>query len=222
MLKLRVKQSTLEYYGFFIEPAFDLMGDFRALVKFLYKTFQRYNVSLGSFRFDGDSQDISSTAITVKLGLLGNFKLKFDQVYAISLDPDDEQLVSFFEMLVGVDEHLRGQVSNLSFKSHAFFYNSHCELLEGAATEFLRSLPSSGIPVPGEDLGSGVTLNWRDESMDAKVSLSIDHSLQVPGGLFINHRVILERDQVDYIPLAVTAQQLLRGTLVDIGLEFEE
>lgn len=222
MPKLRVIQNTFEYYGFFTKPAFDLMGDIRSLVKLLYTTFSDYGVGLGNFRLDGDASDPSTAAAFVRLGLRGVYRFKFDQVHATLNEFNSEQLPGFFEAIQIGDDHLRSTVSDLSFKTHAFFYNSHSELSEGTSTEFLRSLPGRDISVLGEDLGSGIIQNWRDPSIDANVSLTIDHSLQVKNGIFVSYRVLIDRDQVEYIPLAVNAQNLLYATLANVGLEFDE
>jgi len=221
MPTLRVKQNGIEYYGFYAEPVFDLMGDLGAIVKLFYNAFKSYGVNLASFRGEGDNQDLASTAVFVRIPSLGSFRFKFEQIQAISLDFNDEQLGTFFEMLQRADEQLRGRLPTLTFRSHMFVYTGHFELLAGTATEFLRGLPNRDIPVPGEDLGSGISFNWKDPALDAKVALSIDHSLLIPDGLFVNYRVVLDRDRLDYIPLAVTAQQLLFGTLASVGLEIE-
>lgn len=223
MPKLRMLQNSIEYYGFFIEPVFDLMGDVRSLLKLLHTTFSTYGVNLASFRLDGDASEPSSATAVVRLGDRGIYRFNFDQVQATLLNFTTEQLANYFETLQVADEHLRNSISNLSFKTHVFFYSSHSELSEGTSVDFFRQLPNPrNLPVPGEDLGTGFIQNWRDPTVDAKFSLTVDHSLKVKDGVFINYRVIMERDQVDYISLGATAQTLLYKTLANVGLEFEE
>lgn len=222
MPKLRVVQNSIDYYGFFTEPAFDLMGDVRFLVKLLYDTFSKYGAGLASFRVEGETQELSTTTIYVRLGPRGLYKLKFDQVQVTLNEFTIEQLAGFFEVIQVADEHFRGAISNLSFKSHAFFYSSHSEVLGSTSTEFLRSLPPRDMPVPGEDLGSGILQTWLDPYIEGKVAFNVDHSLQVKDGIFVSYRVLIEHDQLDYIPLAVTMQQSLYTALARVGLEFEE
>src|SRR6266404_4515228 len=83
-------------------------------------------------------------------------------------------------------------------------------------------LISSAFDVLGEDLGSGVLETWHDSQMDAKVRLSLDHSLQETDGLYLNYMVVFERDHINYIQTAHQSRKLLEATLSGIGLEFEE
>lgn len=222
MPKLVIEQNNIEYYGIFQEPALDFIGDLRALLKLLYGTFSNYGIGLSSFRVEGDAQEVAGLSVNVRLGVRGIYKFKFDHVVVTLSEFNSEQLAGFFETIQLAEEHLRGAISKLSFKTHAFFYTSHSKLSEGTATEFFRGLPSRDIPVYGEDLGSGVLQAWRDTSNDARCSLSVDHSAQVKDGIYVAYRVVIDRDQVDYIPLAVTAQQNLYKALASMDLEFDE
>lgn len=56
MLKLQVKQATVDYYGFFRVPAFNLIGETREIITGLSKTFAAHNVGLESFRIEGDGR----------------------------------------------------------------------------------------------------------------------------------------------------------------------
>jgi hypothetical protein len=227
MPTLRDKQSTLEYYGFFTAPAFDLMGELGDIVTVLYHAFKNYGVGLGSFRTEGDLNEIGAATVIVRLGPLGTFRFKFDQVHAIVVDITADQVGTFSEILQSADTELRELMGEFesdeefSFKTHAFVYTNHSEIIGTTSTEFLRSLPARDLQVPGEDLGSGLSLNWQDPALDARVSFSVDHSLQVKDGVFINYRVIADRDQLDYVPFTVAAQQQLYAVLGSIGLEFE-
>jgi hypothetical protein len=55
MIKLLVKQATVDYYGFFAAPAFNLIGEMRQIIAGLSKTFAAHNVGLGNFRMEGDA-----------------------------------------------------------------------------------------------------------------------------------------------------------------------
>lgn len=222
MKKLTVVQNNLEYHGFFAEPVFELMGDIRSLIKLAYKTFSVYGVSLGNFRLDGDASEPSSAAVHIRLGSRGIYKLKFELVNATLSGFDNEQVAGFFEMLQIANDSFREHLKELSFKSHLFFYTGHLQLEEGNSKEFLMSLPPRNISVVGDDLGSGIVQSWNDQDIGGKVSFTLDHSLLVDGALFVNYRVIIERDKVDYIPLAFIAQQRLYSVLANLGLEIDE
>lgn len=222
MLKLRIAQNTVDYHGFFGQPAFELMGDARSVVQLLYNTFAVYGVSLTSLRLDGDAAEPSTAMAVVRLGRRGVYRFKFDQIQATLADFDDEQLTGFVEALQLADEYLRATIKQLSMKTHAFFYSSHSMLSEGTSIDFFRRLPGAHLPVPGEDMGSGVIQNWRDLDLGARFSLTLDHSLAYNGGVFLNYRVVLDRDRIDYAALAAKARHLLTEMLASMGLELDE
>jgi hypothetical protein len=221
MIKLQVKQANVDYYGFFAAPAFSLFGEMRAIITGLSKAFAVHNVGLGSFRIEGDASEPSTIAAVVLLGRFGIYKFKFDQVQA-SLsgftDDDIEGMISVVEKGSG---WVRGAVDDFAFKSHAFLYWSHSALSHGTSSSFLLSLPRRPTPVFGDDLGSGIVETWHDPEMDAKVRLTLDHSLKEPDGLYVSYMVLFERDDIDFVAVAQQSRRLLEKILNGIGLEFE-
>jgi hypothetical protein len=176
-------------------------------MRLLYETFSGYGASLSSFKLE-DSQEASATTVYVRLGLRGTYKLKFDQSQAALSDFTDEQLGGFAEMLQTADEHLRGNISNLQYRTHAFFYNSHCES-SSKSTEFLRDLVSDkGIVPLGDDLGSGVILNWHDPNMNANVSIA-------------ELKAVREEERGEEIPITPFAFTMARMVLSAAFNEFD-
>ncbi len=222
MPKLQVQQATVDYYGFFAAPAFNLMGEMREIITGLSKTFAVHKVGLGSFRMEGESTDPSTAAAVVRLGRFGIYKFKFDQVQASLSGFAEDDLEGMISVIEKGNAWVRGSVSDFAFKTHAFLYQSHSTLSEGTSSSFLLSLPRRPIAILGEDLGSGVLETWHDSQMDARVRLSLDHSLQETDGLYLNYMVVFERDDINYVQTAHQSRKLLEATLSGIGLEFEE
>jgi len=57
--------------------------------------------------------------------------------------------------------------------------------------------------------------------MDAKIRLTIDHSLQEQDGIYVNFMVTLERDKIDLSGIAQRGISLLESIVTDLGLEFD-
>jgi len=186
MLKLLIQQANIDYYGFFATPAFNLMGDSQTILAGLYKTFAPYNLGLGNFKLEGDLSEPSTNAVVVRLGRFGIFRFKFDQVQASLNQFSDEDLAGMVSVIEKGTSWVREAITDLAFKTHAFVYIGHGTLSEGTSRDFLLSLPRRATPILGEDLGSGIVESWHDANLDAKVRLTIDHSLQQQDGLFIN------------------------------------
>lgn len=222
MQKLLISQANVDYYGFFTSPAFDLIGDPQKILKGLYDTFSAHNIGLNNFRIEGDLSEPSTQGVLVRLGRFGTYRFKFDQVQATINGFSDSDLEGMVSAVDSGDRWLREQVKDLRFKNHIFLYASHGRLSGATSSEFLLSLPRRNLPVLGEDLGSGLLETWRDTVMDAKVRISIDHSLQEVDGLFLNYMVAFERDNIDYFDVARKARALLEVCLEQLGVEFGE
>jgi hypothetical protein len=222
MVKLFVQQATVDYYGFFSTPAFSLIGELRQIIAGLSKTFAANNVGLGNFRMEGDAVEPSTAAAVVRLGRFGVYKFKFDQVQASLNGFTDDDLEGMISVIEKGNAWVRESVTDFAFKTHAFIYQSHSTLSDGTSSSFLLRLPRRPIPVLEEDLGSGILETWHDPQMDAKVRLSLDHSLQVTDGLYVHYMVVFERDNINYVETAHQSRKLLEATLQQIGLEFGE
>lgn len=222
MPKLLVQQANVDYYGFFASPAFDLIGELRLIIAGLSKAFAAHNVGLGNFRMEGDAVEPSTAAAIVRLGRFGMYKLKFDQVQVSLSGFTDDDLEGMISIIEKGNSWVRETAKDFAFKTHAFLYSSHSALSDGTSSSFLLNLPRRPIPIFGEDLGSGILETWHDPEMDAKVRLSLDHSLQVTDGLYINYMVVFERDIIDYVEAAHQSRKLLEQSIKGIGLEFEE
>jgi len=198
------------------------MGEMREIVAGLSKTFAAHNVGLGNFRLEGDAVEPSTAAAVVRLGRFGIYRFKFDQVQANLNGFTDDDLEGMISVIEKGNAWVRESVTSFAFKTHAFLYQSHSTLSDGTSSSFLLNLPRRPTPVLGEDLGSGLLETWRDSEMDAKVRLTLDHSLQETDGLYINYMVVFERDDINYAETAHQSRKLLEATLREIGLEFEE
>jgi len=222
MLKLQVKQATVDYYGFFAAPAFNLIGEMREIITGLSKTFAVHKVELGSFRIEGDASEPSTVAWVVRLGRFGIYKFKFDQVQASLSGFTDDDLEGMSSVIEKGNGWVREAADDFAFKNHAFVYSSHGSLSHGTSSSFLLSLPRRPTPTFGDDLGSGIIETWHDPEMDAKVRLTLDHSLlQEPDGLYVSYMVLLERDDINYVAVAQQSRRLLESILNGIGLELE-
>ena len=71
MIKLLVKQATVDYYGFFAAPAFNLIGEMRQIITGLSRAFSAHSVGLGNFRMEGDAVEPSTASAVVRLGRFG-------------------------------------------------------------------------------------------------------------------------------------------------------
>jgi hypothetical protein len=222
MQKLLVQQANVDYYGLFTAPAFSLIGEMRQIIEGLSEAFSANNVGLGNFRLDGDVSEPSSASVTVRLGSFGLYKFKFEQVQASLGAFSDDDLEGFISVIAKGNKWLREKVNDFSFRSHIFSYASHNIIVDTTSTAFLTALPRRSIPIPGEDLGSGLLETWHDKEMNARIRLSLDHSLQTQDGLYISYMVVFDRDGINYVDDAHRSRKLLEQYLANVNLQFSE
>ena len=222
MQTLFVQQANVDYYGLFSAPAYNLIGEVKQIIEGLAQAFVSNNVGLGNFRLDGDVSEPSYATVTVRLGSFGLYKFKFDQIQANLAAFSDDDLEGFISVIKKGNGWVRENVHNFSFKTHIFSYGSHSTMPDKTSTEFLKALPRRNVPVPGEDLGSGLLETWHDKEVDARVRLSLDHSLQWQDGIYINYMVVFDRDEIDYVDCAHHARKLLESYLAHLNLQFAE
>lgn len=123
----------------------------------------------------------------------------FDQVQASPSGVTDDDVEGMISVIEKGNGWVRGAIDDFAFKSHVFIYSSHGALSDGTSSSFLLSLPRRPTPVLGDDLGSGIVETWHDPEMDAKVRLTLDHSLKEPDGLYVSYMVLFERDDINYV-----------------------
>jgi len=223
MPKLLVQQVSLDYYGFFRAPAYDLMGEGPKIMGGLARAFSSHNIGLGNFRTEVDVTDPSANAIVVTLGRFGIYRFKFDQVQASLRNfTDDSDIAGFISVVEKGDAWLRSSIENFAFRSHAFIYSSHSALSEGTSQSFLLGLPRRPTPVIGKDLGSGILETWDEPDLGARVHLTVGHSLVQTDGIYINYMLIFEHEQIDYAGTASKSRAVLDQALGSLGLAFWE
>src|SRR5258708_36021012 len=125
MNKLLVQQASVDYYGFFAAPAFNLMGEMREIITGLSKTFAAHKVGLGSFGMEGEAVEPSTAAVVVRLGRFGIYKFKFDQGQANLNGFTDDDLEGMISVIEKGKAWVRESATDFAFKTHAFLYQSH-------------------------------------------------------------------------------------------------
>ena len=221
MRTLTVNRNQIDYVGTFERPAFSLVGNTR-IMEGLYDAFSVYQVTLADFRLDTGATVATDFGVNVFLKSLGQYRLRFDRVEWSVSGFVDEDMPRLPEVLKKGEEWLRTMEPSLSFKSHTFVYNAHCQLSEGTSKEFLLGLHRNDDLNLGESLGNGLIHSWRDTNIGGRFNLVIDHSLFVKDGIFIQLISLIEDDQTDHSVVFAAGQTALNQALNNIGLQLEQ
>lgn len=221
MLRLLIKQNVAEYMGAYTRPPFSLWGDGRTLLEGLHDAFAPFQVSLKDFRVDGTPEDPSSQTVKVYLGLSGQYRFRFDRIEATITNGTADELRLLPGILHRGSAWLREVVQGFTFKSHLFSYGAHCSIAEGSSETFLSSLHTPQLAALGTPRGSGIIFHAEDARRSWRVQLTVDHSLLVDNGIFLQFAVLVSQDQLDYQEFVSEAEIMLRESLGVLGLALE-
>jgi hypothetical protein len=221
MLRLLTQQNVAEYKGAFTRPPFSLWGDGRTLLEGLHGTFSEFRVSLKDFRVEGTAEDPSSQTVKIYLGSTGQFLFSFDRIEAVVANGTAEEIKRLPSIIENGAAWLREAVQAFTFQSHLFSYTAHCSLSEGTSEMFLGGLPTPQLPGLGTPRGSGVIFHADDAVRARRFQLTLDHSLLVENGLFLQVSVLALEDRVDYSVLMTETESLLRDSLATLGLSLD-
>jgi hypothetical protein len=222
MQKLLVQRNELDYVGLFSEPALSLWGDGKKILQGMFTAFRQHQVSLADLRNDSSSLHPSDQVVTVKFGTIGEYRFKFDRVELTLVNFTRNSLLEVPKLLTAGDGWLRSVIPGFTFKTHLFACLSHSELDHGTSQEFLRDLSSLDIPGVGISEGCGIIYHWDVKEKGWRVQFTIDHSLSVDNGLFLNYLIRPSGDRIDYVSFIAEGTELFDRMLSKIGLEAED
>ena len=222
MLRLLVKQNVAEYMGAYTRPPFSLWGDGRTLLEGLHDAFAPFDVGLKDFRVEGTPEDPASQTVKIYLGLTGQYRFRFDRVEATITNGTADELRLLPSILDSGAAWLRQAVENFTFRSHLFSYGVHCSIAEESSETFLTNLQTPQLTRLGTPRGSGVIFHAEDTQRSWRLQLTIDHSLLVENGIFVQFVVLVPQDVVAYPQFISEAETVLRESLNTLGLTLED
>lgn len=220
MRKLYVGETTMSYEGFFEQPIFSLWKNGSDLAENIFNVYSSYDVDLANISFNkGDN--LGEKWIKIDIENLGEYKLSLQGIECITENFENNEL-RFFELLQHTDHWLRSTVDGLKYRFHSLEYGGHGELDEGIAQDFLQKFHNRKLKAVDLNLANGIIFNWIDYKTGGRFHIEVDHSLDVPDGLFFRYLFLLEKDRVNYLDLGKYYMNVLKDVLAEINLELEE
>lgn len=222
MPNLLIQQNYLSYRGVFSSPALSLWGNGARIMGGLLGAFEPFGATLGGVSVD----EVTSRPADQRIGLIlpggVGYTFRLEGVEAEIRDFEAQVLPDFAEFLSKGDGWLRDEVSDLGYSSHLFSYASH-SALDGDedSSSFLASITDVSLPRLGRNRGTGLILHADSDDGKTRYQLTLDHSLMVEGGLFLQFVVIKTQDQIDFNGVLEHVTQELGVALEQFGLRME-
>jgi hypothetical protein len=216
MIKLIPQHRQVVYTALFSKPAFALYGKGAELLEGCFDVLAPFNTSLSEMRVTAFTPSPSDQSLSMEFGQSSVFRFKLDRI-EVSINAG-EDFASLPEVLDRAGGWLRSVVKQFSFQTHQFILSVHNKLSEGTSERFLLGLSTVDIPRIGISRGSGIIYHWITDQ-NWSVQLVVDHSVQIPDGLFIQLLVRTEADRLDHAAVLKMGDDLLTNALSEIGLE---
>jgi hypothetical protein len=222
MVRLVVQQNETQYVGAFARPPFSLWGDGKALLEGLHDAFTDFRVTLKDFRVDGTPDDPVSQTVKVFIGPRGQYRFRFDRVEATMTNSSLDELRLLPSLLGSGASWLREVVQGFKFQSHLFSYGAHYTVLDGTAETYLNGLSTNSLPPLGTAKGTGVIFHADNQKRAWRLQLTVDHSLLIDNGLFIQFALFVMQDELNYEELFREAETILRDSFTSLNLTVQE
>jgi hypothetical protein len=221
MTDLIVRQNEVFYVGSYAEPAFSLWGSGAQIMGGLFGAFRSYNPSLRDITPVGDQTDSADSAVSVTIRPRISFQFKFDRIEGRITNFLEPELDQFQDVLTKGSEWVRKSVGALAFQSHLVTYSSHSDLVGKTSEEVLRKLPSPAIEGIGVSSGNGVIFHFGVPDRSLQYTVTVDHSLAIKGGLFLQMHLFAIADRINYAEVLIEGKSLLDKVLSQLDLHIE-
>lgn len=221
MTRLIVQKNQISYVGIFSKPIFSLYGKGEIILAGLYDILTPYQITIADIRSE-TSSSLSDQSIVVSLGIGSTFKFSLDRIELTLYDYHEQQFWDFPDILKRSEEWLRSSIADFSFQTHLFTYASQNALSEESSQEFLLRFSNVDIPGVGISEGTGMIFHWNVPEKGWRSQLTLDHSLAVLNGLFLQYLIRMETDKINYKEIVTAGKSTLDLALAQIGLETSE
>lgn len=196
MARLIIERNQASYVAVLSQPVFSLWGKGGVILEGLYNAFRDLGITLADIRAESGTAAPSDEAVAVFFGAQASFRFKFDRLEGNLSNFSDQELVDFAKMLGRGDAWIRSSTS-VTVSSHLFSYSAHARFEETTSEEFLRGLASPQLKSLGESRGTG--LIWHGKQGNTLAHLTVDHSVVIENGLFIQFIVVSFDDRIDHL-----------------------
>jgi hypothetical protein len=215
-------RNQFDYAGVLARPPLSLWGDGRQILSTLYDAFSDKASSLEDYQIEGEQSLPATQGVRVSLGARQSFRFGFTRIEARLTDFRPEEVDSFFDTVRRGVEGLVKLTSEVGFQSHLLLYGAHLTLVRSTSTDFLRGLTNKSLAGLGTDRGTGLIFHADVPDTPLQVQLTVDHSLLVANGLFIQLALSVATGKMDVEATRRTFETLLlERTWSGLGLQFE-
>lgn len=189
----------------------------------MYEALSPYGVKLSNFQISPNIPDASGIVITTGLpGGNSTIKFAFDRMEFVLNNFTEEFFQSVPKMFGDCTAWIKHAVPDFQFESHNVGYFCHAFVKDATTKQFLDSINPMTLKSAGANLGSGTTFHYYDAERNWQVRILFDHSLALPGSLFVGFVIDTTTQEINYERMLADGRAYLAAVLQEVDLHFPE
>lgn len=214
---LDVRQERFWLQAHFLSPMFDLFKDIPALSRHLFNELSRYNLRLTNMRFEAGAGSLGEAFLRISWPNQADVWILLDRVEIESVYP---QFLRFEEkdLISDVLRTVAGYLPDTSFRAYSVTQEVHGSLVGGSRKDFLARFAYSVPEGLGPTLGAGVAFYFGADVDQLAVSVTLDFSRAIEGGIFVQSVVLYDASRVTSGDLQTVSRSHFVSLFDRIGL----
>lgn len=218
MFELTFQQNFLSYVGVFRDPPLDLwFVSGGAIFPGLHRALAPFGASIEEATIDSASSRPAEQALVFNFGSQAQYRFSVGRVKADLSQFDESAALKFPEMIASAEAWLRAASEETSFSSHMYSYSLHSEVVDNTSSDVLQNLSDLHPAILGTNRGTGLTFHANHED-GSLIQLSLDHSLAVPDGIYLQYVWTSTEDTIDHVAEVQANRERLEAALETLDL----
>jgi hypothetical protein len=220
--ELDIRLESLTYTARFAKPVFGLWGKGGDIVGPLYDSLSPYGVTLGNIVVHPGAANAAEPVITVWVRGNSTVKFAFDRVEFALNNFTQDFFEEFPRLFKDTTSWIKGQLPKFQFASHNFGYFCHAMVKASTAKAVLDTINPKSLRAAGISRGSGSIFHSSVTGKNWTTRITFDHSVGVPGALFIGLFIDTNTGELDHQATLVDARAYFRSILAEVDLALPE
>jgi len=217
---LNTRMASLSYTARYLRPILEYWGNGGKIVGSFYDALSPHGVTLSNFQVSGSVPNVAHPVVTVQmLNNAATLRFSFDHLEFAFNFVTQENFESIPKILDASTGWLQKDVPGFRFSNHIFAYYCHAFIQDATIAQVLSDINPRSLPVAGESFGHGTVFHSLVADKGWRTSFTFDHSLLLPGSLFIGLSIEMDTPKVDYQNLLIEGRAYYRSVLAELGFE---
>lgn len=219
---LDIRLEILTYAARFAKPLFGLWGKGGQILAPLHEALSPYGVTLGNIVVHAAVANAAEPLVTVWVRGNSTVKFAFDRVEFALHNFTQDFFEAFPKLFEDSTKWLKKEVPQFKFASHNLAYFCHCMVRGSNPKAVLDAIHPKPLKSAGLSRGNASTFNSAVASKNWTTRIAFDHSLAIPGALFIGLFIDTNTEELDYNATLIDARAYFRSILAEVDLTLPE